>query len=148
MLTRRTFIQSTAALAAGAAAGGIAFSEYEIKEHGLVDIRASFFGKPIVIKSTIFSDELRDVFGVRLMGEHGPSDARLAELRLSAVKAALAVPGRIQKSSMTAWNAERGTKEEGFLDLVAKDGDLMIALPGRLENEPAWMSLVDVRQIF
>lgn len=148
MLTRRTFIQSAGALAVGAVAGGIALLESEIKEYGLVEIRFWLFAKePIVIKSTIFSDERRDVFGVRLLGERGSDDLRLAELRLSAVKAALAVPGRIQKSSMTGWNAQDGKKREGFLDLVAKDGNLVAAGPGQLEKAPIWMSLADVRQV-
>jgi hypothetical protein len=147
-MTRRTFIQSAGALAAGAAAGGIAFAEHKIKEHGLVEIRAWFFTKdPIVIKSTIFSDERRGVFGIRLLGERGPCDARLAELRLSAVKAAVAVPGRVQKCAATTWNRE-GRKEEGsLLDLVARGGNLVVAGAGQLEKAPTWMSLADVRQV-
>lgn len=148
MLTRRTFIQNAGALAAGAAAGGIAFPEHEIKEHGLVEIRAWFFSKdPIVVKSTIYSDERRDVFGVRILGERGPSDLRLAELSLSAVKAAISAPERIQKCAMTGWNAENGKLEEGFLDLVAKGGNLVVAGPGQLKRTPVWMSLADVCQI-
>lgn len=146
-MTRRTFIQSAGALAAGAAAGGIVFPKHEIKEHGLVEIRALFFTKdPIIIKSTIFSDERQGVFGVRLLGERGPCDTRLAELRLSAVKAAVAVPGRVQKCAATMWNGE-GKKEKGFLDLVTRGGNLMFANAGQLEEAPAWMSLADVRQV-
>jgi len=148
MLTRRTFIQSTGVLAAGATVGGIAFPKREFKEHGPVEIRFCLFDKdPIVIKSTIFSDERRDVFGIRVQGERGPSDVRLFELRLSATKAAVAVPGRvIQKCTATAWN-EEGRKEEEFLDLVAKGGNLMFAGVGRIEKEPVWMSLADVQRV-
>jgi hypothetical protein len=146
-MTRRTFIQSAGALAARAAAGGTVLPEHEIKEHGLVEIRAWFFAKdPIIIKSTIFSDERRGVFGVRLLGRRGPCDARLAEMRLSAVKAAVAVPGRVQKCAITTWNGE-GRKEEGFLDLVARDGNLVVAGTGQIEKAPVWMSLADVRQV-
>jgi hypothetical protein len=149
-MTRRAFIQSAGALAAGAAAGGIAFPEHEIKEHGLVEIRAWFFGKdPIVLKSTIFSDARRDVFGVRLLGM-GKLDTRFAEIGLADVKAAVDVPGRITRCTMTGWNGE-GKKETGFMDLIVREGSLVIATPGELEKSPrpgpAWLALSDVRQV-
>lgn len=150
MLTRRTFIQSAGAMAAGAAAGGIAFPERGIKEHGLVEIRAWFFGTdPIVLKSTIFSDDRRDVFGVRILGM-GRLDTCFAEFRLADVKAAVAVPGRISRCAITGWNGE-GRKESGFQDLIVREGNLVVALPGQLELTPppgpAWIALSDVRQV-
>lgn len=147
MLTRRTFIQGAGALAAGAVAGGIALQKPEIKEHGLVEIRFWLFDKdPVVIKSTIFSDERRDVFGVRLLGERGPGDLRLAELRLPAVKVVIAAPERVKICTGTMWN-EESEKEEMFLNLVARGGNLVIALAGQLDKASVWMSLADVRRV-
>lgn len=147
MLTRRTFIQGAGALAAGAATGGIALQKPEIKEHGLVEIRFCLFDKdPIVVKTMIFSDEQRDVFGIRVLGERGACDMSLAELRLSSVKAALADPGRIQRCLMHTWSAE-GKEDKGLLDLVAKDGNLLVAGSGELEKGPVWMSLADVQRV-
>jgi hypothetical protein len=146
MLTRRTFIQSAGALAVGATAGGIAFTKPEIKEHGIVEIRFRFFtNEPIVVKSTIFSDEQRGVFGIRFLGERGPLDVRLTELRLADVKGALAAAGRIRKCGITTWNGE-GKREKVLLELMTKGGNLLLAAPGQLDD-PAWMDLADVRQV-
>lgn len=147
MLTRRTFIQSTGALAA-AAAGGMAITNSEIKEHGIVEIRFRFLAKdPHVVKSTIFSDERRGVFGVRVLGKREPGDARLAELRLTDVRDTVAVPGRVRKGALAVWNCD-GRKEEGFLHLLAMDGNLMFAVPGvDISETPVWMSLADVQQV-
>lgn len=147
MLTRRTFIQSAGVLGAGVATGAIGRTKPEIREHGIVEIRFMFLAKePVVVKSTIFSDEQRGVFGVRLLGERGARDMRLAEIPLSAVKDAVAVPGRISRCAMTGWAGE-GAKDSGLLDLVAKDGNLVVSGRGHLNDEPVWMSLDDVRQV-
>lgn len=151
MLTRRTFIQGAGALAAGAAAGGIALPESEIKEHGLVELRAWFFSKnPIVVKATIFSDERRDVFGIRILGERGTRDTRFAEIRLADVRASVAAPGRVSRCTATGWS-EEGKKESGFVDLVAREGSFVVATPGELEKAPhpgpAWLALSDVQQV-
>jgi hypothetical protein len=145
MLTRRTFIQSAGALAAGAAAG-VALPEPKVKEHGLVELRARLFNDLVVVRSTIFADERRDVFGIRFLGERGPRDVRLVELQLSAVAVATAVPETICECPYVAWTYQ-GEKEGGLLDLMGKDGNLLIAGPGQIKTIPFWMSLADVRRV-
>lgn len=137
-------MHSAGVLAAGVA-GGVAFPA-EIKEHGLVELRAWFFVKdPVVLKSTIFADNGRDVFGVRILTEPG---LRLAELPLSTIKAVVASPGRVEKCLMTAWDDER---KEGLMEVVSRDGKLVFAIPGQLDQTPrpgpAWLDLSDVRQV-
>jgi hypothetical protein len=147
MLSRRNFIQGTVTLAAGTAVGDIAFPEREIKEHGIVEIRFKFLScKPIVVPSTIFSDERRGVFGMRLLDKREPGDVRLAEFCLADVIGAVAAPGRVRKCAVTAWKGN-GMKENSFLDLMVKDGNLMFAALGQIEESPPWMSMVDVRQV-
>jgi hypothetical protein len=151
MLTRRAFVQSAGVLAAGMA-GGVAVPANEIKEHGLVELRAWFFAKdPIRLKATLFSDARRDVFGVRVLGERESNDVRLAELCLSTVKEVVAIPGRVRKCAMTGWHAGDGKKEEGFLDLISREGKLVFAILGQLDQSPrpgpAWLSLSDVREV-
>ncbi len=145
MLTRRTFIRNAGTMAA-AAAIGIAAPESEIKEYGIVDIRTDIFGKTTILKATIFSNGPRDIFGIRLLGEPGPLDLRLAELRLSAVRETLATPGRPMRCAARMWTGN-GTKREVPLDLVVDATKLSIADAEKLKVAPAWISLSDIRRV-
>jgi hypothetical protein len=145
MLTRRTFLEKTGTLALGTVAGA-SIRKNEIKEHGLVEIRMKLFGYHLIaVKSTIFADEDRDVFGIRILGKRGPSDARLVETELSAVIKAVAFPGHIWTSRAVCWS-ESGQREEWALELVVKNGNLLIAQPGFLEEAPQ-MDLADVQEV-
>lgn len=148
MLTRRTFMHSAGVLAAGMA-GGVA-SPAEIKEHGVAELRAWFFAKdPIVLKTTIFSDERRDVFGVRILGERGSHGFRLAELPLPTIKEAVSTPGWVRKCLMIGWDG--GERKEGLMEVVSREGKLVFGIPGDLDKSPrpgpAWLDLSDVRQV-
>lgn len=146
MLTRRTFIQGGGALAAGAVASGTSFLESEIKEHGIVKIRFQFYpGKARIVKSTIFSDGQRGVFGIRLLGELELHETRLVEMPISDAKDVAASSGKVWMVPTTVW-AEDGKKEETSVGMVVKDGNLMFASENG-EVLPIWMSLSDVRQV-
>lgn len=117
------------------------------REYGIVEFRACFFAKePIIIKSVIFSDERRGVFGIRFLGERGPGDLRLIEMSLPAVKRVIAVREGVKISTFKTWNGD-GKKREMFLNLVARDGNLVIAEAGHIDRAPAWMRLADVRKV-
>lgn len=147
MLTRRTFIKSTGTLAA-AAASGMALTESGIKEHGIVEIRFRFLAKdPCVVKSTIFTDERRGIFGIRILGNNDPGDARLGEFRLSDIRETVAAPGHVRKGNCAVWDCN-GRKKEEALHLLAMDGNLMFAVPGvDIIETPVWMSLADVQRV-
>lgn len=146
MLTRRTFIQGTGALAAGASIAGIAFPKAKIKEYGIVEIQTWYvWENPNVFNSTIFSDERRDVFGFRILGKLDGDKTRLAEIRLSAVKTAIAVSGQVQEFPATWWTAD-GKRKDGVLTTVALNGHLNIS-GDRAGFSTLLISLTDVRQV-
>lgn len=143
-MNRRTFIGSTAVLAAGAAIGSVDFKG--IKEHGPVEIRMYFFVKePIVIKGALFSDEQRDVFGVRVFDEKG--ETAVAEMRLLDVKEALAEQ-TVRRLKVTMKNVTDGKREEGSVSIVAKDGNFTFLMDeiGK-DPSPIWLKLADVRRV-
>lgn len=142
--TRRSFIQNTAALAAGLAIGGIASKG--IKEHGPIVIRAYFLTKdPIEIQGALFADEKSGIFGIRVFGDKR-EDPLLVELGLGAVSEALAAPGR-RIRTMAAFKHPMDKNGEVLLDIVAKDGNLNFTEAEKRYSVPAWIALSDVRKV-
>lgn len=143
-VTRRAFIGSSAAIAAGAAVGLTAYQG--IRRHGPVEIRMFFMsGDPIVIQSSLYADDRRDVFGIRVFDE-GKETAR-AELQLSIVRNAVSSPSKTTRCHITTRDRD-GEVLEGDVNLVAKAGNLtfLIDEPGRSPS-PIWMGLTDVRRV-
>lgn len=143
-MKRRDFIRSTATLAAGAAVGEMIWKG--IKEHGPVEIRTYFFSKdPIVIKGALFSDEHRNVFGVRIFDKNG--ETAVAEMPLSAVKDALS-EGTAGRVKVAMAHVIDGKRKAGFVDIIVKDGNFtfLIAEPGH-DPLPVWLKLADVQRV-
>jgi hypothetical protein len=137
--SRRDFIMGTAAIAAGAAVGLTALKG--IRTHSPVEIRTFLFTTdPIVIQSSLYADDRRDVFGIRTF-DNGKEACRV-EVQLSTVRKSVASSGMTARCHFTTLD------EEGDVSLVAKDGNLTFLFdePGRPPS-PVWMSLADVQRV-
>jgi hypothetical protein len=143
-VTRRAFIGSSAAVAAGAAVGLTA--SQGIRRYGPVEVRTYFLSKdPVVIQGEVFSDERRDVFRFILL--HEGKDAACAEIRLSDVRNAVAFPSKTTRCRVTMWN-KNGTIHDAGVNLVAKDGNLTVLVDELVgPPSPIWMGLSDVQRV-
>jgi hypothetical protein len=144
-VTRRRFVQGTAAIVAGAAVG--VTPSKSVRKQAPVEMRMYFFsGDPIVIKGMLYSDERQDRFGIKIYSDDGREEL-WAELRLSIVRESVASPSKTIRGPVTVrdWH---GRTEEHRLSLIAADGNLTILMdePGRPPS-PAWMPLVDVKRV-
>lgn len=143
-MTRRAFIGSTAAVAAGAAVGLTASKGF--REHGPVKIQFDFFG-PVVIEGRIFSDERRNIFGVRTF-DKGKEMGRF-ELRLSNVKEIVASPSKTARLLIRGRNKDGKIEGECWTSVIAADGNLTFLVEEELGKHPSpiWMPLVDVQRV-
>lgn len=143
-VTRRAFIGNTAAIA-GAAVLGIEAAR-AVLEHGPVEIQMYFFTKdPVVIKGSVFSDERRDVFGVRAFVEPGKEPTM--EVSLSAMRKA--VEARPSRSTVTPLFVNEERENSQFpLAMTVENGKVSFLFenPGH-EPSPVWLQLSDVQRV-
>jgi len=140
-VTRRRFIQGTAAIAAGAAAGLMAHKGF--REYGPVDMRIYLLSMaPDIIKSLLFSDERRDIFGIRVLDEHG--DAVRAEMPLSRIREILvSVPSR--GTCPVTIHYRGGRTERESVVVAAKSEKFTMRVHSDLT--PVWLWLSDVQRV-
>jgi hypothetical protein len=121
-----------------------------IKEHGIVDVHAWSWDE-IILKSTIFSDRKRNVFGIRVLGQPGTEDKNLAELPLVDVEAAVATPEHFRKCAATRWTQD-GEKKEGAFEIIVKGENFAMGQQGAFNKwcrppGPTWILLSDVLKV-
>jgi hypothetical protein len=142
-LTRRTFIQSSTVLAAGAAVG---IPASKIREHSPVDLRMYFFSsKPFTLKVGLHSDESKDLFEIRVLPFDKNDKPGVAHLSLSKVRAIVESRSPAGLLKMECKPGE-GKSEQREMLISAANGD-MIMQDGGVEGAPFSMSLADVRRV-
>jgi hypothetical protein len=148
MMTRRTFVGTSASIAAGAALGITAAEG--IREYGPVDIRTKFLWKdPLVIKASLYSIEKRNIFGVRVFNE-GREHARF-EMGLGYVRMlAESLPGPALGCFLTVID-ETGQRDVHRIRLQTDASRLTIFIEDRErpgdESMPVWIPLRDVQRV-
>jgi len=144
-LTRRTFLQSAATLAGGAAAGLLVSSG--IRKYGPVDIRTYFLSNdPIVIKGSLFADERNDVFGIRAFDERGRQMA-LVEMPLHDIKKIVDMRSPNSKVIVLIVG-EDGKKDSGILAVTVEHGNLTFYMNEEGQKpSPVWLRLSDVQRV-
>ena len=144
-LTRRTFLQNTAALAGGAAAGLLASNG--IRKYGPVEIRTYFLSNdPLVIKGALFADDRKDVFGIRAFDEHG-GQMCLIEMPLHDMKKI--IDRRSSNSKVIVLIVdEHGKKDLAPLAVTVEHGNLTFFVNEEGEKpSPVWLRLSDVQRV-
>lgn len=139
-VTRRNFIQGATVLAAGAAVGIPAYRG--LKEHGPIDLRMYIFSKdPIIIKVMAFSDEKKDLFGIRAFGHK-------VEMRmlLSKVKKVME-PRFFAVSGAAEFEAEDGVIERRAMIISRNGDDITFHAADSMESAPLWVKISDVQRV-
>jgi hypothetical protein len=142
-MTRRKFIRGTIVMAAGAAAGLTAYKGF--REHGPVDIKFYLFSKdPVVVKSSLFSDERRDIFGMRMLEAGHWLPAFQVEMPLSRIRRILSSAYRGGACPVTVYY--RGGRTERTSMVVAAESEKFTV---RFDPDPTpvWLQLSDVRRV-
>lgn len=141
--TRRTFLQSTAALVGGAAVG--LTTSRGFREHGPVEVRTLLFSEdPIVMKARLFSDEFMNVFGIRVIPD---KKEVLVEFPLSTIKEVVASPSRTARCTIRVRDTNGTTTDRMPVSVVAKVHDLKIMMGVGKDALPVWMALADVQRV-
>lgn len=142
-VTRRNFIQGATALAAGAAVG---IPSSKIAEYSPVDLRMYFLPrKPFILKVGLYSDESKDLFGVRVLPFDKNDKPGVGHLSLSKVRAIVDSRSPSGLLKMEFKSAEGETELREVLISVAR-GDFLIQ-DGGMEGAPFAMPLEDVRRV-
>jgi len=144
-LTRRTFLQSAATLAGGAAAGLLASNG--IRKYGPVEIRTYFLSNdPLVIKGSLFADERRDIFGIRAFDEHG-GQMCLVEMPLHDMKKVVDMRSSNSKVIVLIVD-EHGKKDLAPLAVTVEHGNLTFYMNEEGQKpSPVWLRLSDVQRV-
>lgn len=145
MLTRRAFIRSTAALAAGAAVGVTAFRG--IRRHGPVEIRTYLFSEdPIVVQGELSSDESRDLFRVHVLNEEG-KETCIAQMPLSGVRMAVESRTNSRQKVICLCLEEKRMARLPLAVVVEGDKVTFLVEEPKGDPTPVWMDLADVRRV-
>jgi len=138
MVTRRDFIGGAAASAAAVVLG--------IKPDKTVHTKLGmyFFGPdPIIFDARLRADEAADLFAVEVLHE---KDRVVAHLSLSAIKKAVASPGKAVPADVLIWKDGGRRAEEDEIKIIAQKCMLTFRGPGD-EAAPVWLPIDDVRPL-
>lgn len=142
-MSRRAFIGSAAAVAAGTALG-VSASE-GIRRHGPVEIRTYFLSTdPIVIEGSLLADARRDLF--RIYAQVDPKDSPLvAEMPLSGMRKAVETGSGCILLVMTNGKCTRTERQPVA---VKVDRENVTFVFGDIKDAaPVWLPLSDVRRV-
>ena len=142
-MTRRAFMGSAAAVAAGAALG-VSASE-GVRRHGPVEIRTYFLTRddPIVIHGSLLADVRRDLF--RIYAPVEPKDGPVvADMPLSGMKMAVETGSG---SFLLVMTDSRRTRTELRPVAVKVDRENVTFVFGHKDEAPVWLPLSDVRRV-
>lgn len=145
MMTRRLFVEASAIAAAGVTLG---IKPVEgIREHGPVDVYAKFlWGNPLLIKANLYSDEEKNIFGMRVF--NGTAEHARLEMGLEYVR--MLAESRPDKLGCFLTLCGQGQKELYRSIVRTDDSKLTILIQDPDwpdESMPIWMPLRDVQQV-
>lgn len=142
--SRRSFIASSVTLVAGAAFRMP--SRRSLRKHGPVSLYTNFifFKEPIEIKSELFVDEGRDVFGIRCFDERGIQRAIIKTSFLNLKAVLKDSPGKI-----VCLCFDDEDKEVRATLAVVREAEKVTFLidDGNGGSHPFWMDLADILKV-
>lgn len=137
-------MEGVTALAAGVAVGLPAYEG--LREYGPVNLWMHFFSKcPIVIKSSLFSDENKDLFGIRVFFDRTNKQSGEARLPLSRIRdlAASRIPAATFKAECQY--SDGNVASHNILAIII-EGHLILKEDDQ-EGAPFWLKMEDVQRV-
>lgn len=139
-MTRRTFLEGTAAVVAGAAVGIGSDKKIDTK------LGMYFFGpEPLIFDARLGKDEFSDLLVMEVLHEKGHV---VVHLPLASVKRAVATPATAAPAQVRIWkDGILGQRvEEDEIHIIVEKNMLTMRGPGD-EAAPAWLPIEDVLKI-
>lgn len=141
MMTRRRFLGTSAAMAAGAALG---IGTGKVRSHGPVKIWTYFLSKePVFMKANLHASEKDDTFLIHALVR--PGHEAIAEMPLSSMREAVEAGKSSSKVIMLVMEEDRKHKFRMPIAMTLGDGKVQFLFddPGF----PVWASLDDVKAV-
>ena len=144
-LNRRTFIGGAGVIAVGTALGISAMKG--IRRHGPVKLWMHFLSKePTAIQAELFSDEKRDIFGIRVFCDKGEQSG-LAEMPLGQMRRIVDTSERHSKV-ICLLVGEHGDSSRIPVAVTTEQDKLTFLMEEKGQKpSPIWLSLSDAKRV-